>query len=110
MNVEKLLKSFQKEVNWRLADFFRQKIKQSEKFSLVNARMVKESRNLIMDGGKRIRPLFVYYGYLAGSGQNEKAILDVCVFIELIHAYLLIHDDIIDGDSQRRGRSSLHCR
>lgn len=110
MDIEKTLRQFQKEVNRRLVDFFQQKIKKFKKLSPVTGEMVEEIRNFTMRDGKRIRPLFVYYGYLATGGKNKKAILDVCIFAELIHSYLLIHDDIIDRDKIRRGELTLHCR
>ena len=50
----------------------------------------------------------VYYGYCLAGGKNREAVLKTSIFIELIHNYLLIHDDIIDKDEIRRGKKSLH--
>ncbi len=59
-------------------------------------------------GGKRLRPAFVVEGYLAVGGKNLDAIYDASIAIEGSEAYLLIHDDIIDDDSLRRGKPTVH--
>ena len=63
-----------------------------------------------MAGGKRIRPAMVYYGYLAAGGQDGQDILEVSMSIELVHSFLLIHDDIIDRDEKRHGVETIHER
>jgi len=62
-----------------------------------------------LGGGKRIRPLLVYFaGRCTGA---EDALLDnpACA-VELIHAYSLVHDDLpaMDDDDLRRGRPTCH--
>jgi geranylgeranyl diphosphate synthase type I len=62
-------------------------------------------------GGKRIRPQLVLWTYAHASDSPAAmpdAVLDVAVAWELFHAFLLIHDDIIDGSDQRRGHPALH--
>ncbi len=59
-------------------------------------------------GGKRLRPILMIEAYLASGGNDEKAIIDASISMELIEDYLLIHDDIIDRDEIRRGGASLH--
>jgi geranylgeranyl diphosphate synthase type I len=72
--------------------------------------MTQDIKNFVLIGGKRIRPILFYYGYLTAGGRNKKSILDASLSIELIHDYLLIHDDIIDRDELRRGRPTIHKR
>lgn len=57
--------------------------------------------------GKRLRPalLFLCSRMLGHGGPN--AVTGAAVF-ELIHAATLIHDDVIDGASKRRGRATLN--
>lgn len=64
----------------------------------------------VQHGGKRIRPQLVLwtYGYAASTAQPPEPVMDVAVAWELFHAFLLIHDDIIDGSDQRRGHPALH--
>lgn len=59
-------------------------------------------------GGKRLRSILMYYGYLAAGGTEQKRILDASICIELIHNYLLAHDDIMDRDKMRRNGPTLH--
>ncbi|MGD0576605.1 MAG: polyprenyl synthetase family protein, partial [Candidatus Staskawiczbacteria bacterium] len=58
--------------------------------------------------GKRIRAILINYGYFLAGGKDKKVILKTSIFIELIHNFLLIHDDILDQDGMRRGKLSLH--
>lgn len=110
MEIQKTLVYLQKEINKRLEDFFKNKIKEAKNFSLPVRKMLEVIQDFVLAEGKRIRPILVYYGYLAGGGKNKEAILDATIFMELIHDFLLIHDDIIDQDEFRRGGLTLHQR
>jgi octaprenyl-diphosphate synthase len=59
--------------------------------------------HIIAGGGKRLRPLLVV---LAGRacGQGGGAHVEAAAFIEFIHTATLLHDDVVDGSSLRRGR------
>jgi geranylgeranyl diphosphate synthase type I len=61
-------------------------------------------------GGKRLRPAFCYWGYVAAAGTPPDAapILAVAASLDLFHASAVIHDDIIDGSDVRRGAPSAH--
>lgn len=60
-------------------------------------------------GAKRSRGTLTVLGYLTGRGKRVDAnILRVAAAYEVLHAYLLIHDDIIDRDVVRRGKPTLH--
>ena len=60
-------------------------------------------------GGKRVRPmLHLLCAELCGyRGQHDVVLATV---LEFIHSATLIHDDVIDGATTRRGRPSLHHR
>jgi len=66
----------------------------------------------VLDGGKRLRPRFLWCGWLAGGGELDgpraQAARRAGAAIELIQAGALVHDDIIDNSSTRRGKPSLH--
>jgi len=64
---------------------------------------------LVTLGGKRLRPALVYYTCVACGGPAEEA-LPVALATELLHTYLLIHDDIMDHAEMRRGQPSAHAR
>lgn len=60
--------------------------------------------------GKRIRPLLLLLSYLGygGSISNMQSLISVAASLELMHAFLLIQDDIIDGAIMRRGKPAFH--
>ena len=53
-------------------------------------------------GGKRLRPLLVFFSTPMGSSPSVAA----GVAVELVHMATLVHDDLIDGAEFRRGRAS----
>lgn len=108
MDIQKILKDLQKEINQRLEKFFREKLNEYQNISSLIREMMLEIRDFIMGDGKRIRPIFVYWGYCAAGGKNKKAVLNASIFAELIHNYFLVHDDIFDQDVVRHGRPTLH--
>ncbi|GAA2122762.1 polyprenyl synthetase family protein [Actinomadura napierensis] len=57
-------------------------------------------------GGKGLRPALVLLGAEA-AGAPDEAALPGAVAVELVHAFSLVHDDIMDGDERRRHRPSL---
>ncbi len=60
-------------------------------------------------GGKRLRPAFLSLSAGAlGGVEAENAVTPAMVSVELFHTFTLVHDDIIDNDSTRRGGKSVH--
>lgn len=58
-------------------------------------------------GGKRLRPYLVLLSYEAYGGKNTRDILPVACAWELLHAGMLVHDDIIDRDYVRHGHRNI---
>src|SRR5436305_9630250 len=65
---------------------------------------------LATHGGKRLRPALVYYSYRAFHGGSDDEVLPLALATELLHTYLLIHDDIMDHAEIRRGLPAAHVR
>lgn len=65
---------------------------------------------LATQGGKRLRPALVYYTYRAFGGTSDAEALPLALATELLHTYLLIHDDIMDHAEVRRGLPAAHVR
>jgi geranylgeranyl diphosphate synthase, type I len=66
-------------------------------------------------GGKYVRSTFTYLGWLSGSrDQNVSEQLDAplraAASTELLHAFALMQDDVMDQSALRRGRPALHVR
>src|SRR4051812_48714210 len=60
-------------------------------------------RTYVGEGGKRLRPAFCAWGAIgAGAAPNTPQLIDACVALELLHAFALIHDDVMDGSASRR--------
>lgn len=57
--------------------------------------------------GKMLRPLLVFVSASAVGGDPAR-VVPAAQALELLHGASLVHDDIIDGTEERRGRSSLH--
>lgn len=106
--IQKVLKKLKTQIKRRLNAFLKKKVNEAGQVSPLLKEMTYYGMEFVMRGGKRIRPALVYYGYLTGGGRNKKAILDVSICVELIHNYLLVHDDIIDRDELRRGKPTIH--
>jgi geranylgeranyl diphosphate synthase type I len=66
--------------------------------------------SLTRHGGKRLRPALVYYTYRACGGRSDAVALPLALATELLHTYLLIHDDIMDHAEVRRGQPAAHVR
>jgi len=65
------------------------------------------AEHIIAGGGKRLRPLLVV---LAGRacGHTRQDHVEAAAFIEFIHTATLLHDDVVDGSSKRRGRDTAN--
>ena len=67
-----------------------------------------ESLEGLLVGGKRLRPAFAYWGFLAAGGQDSDEIIRACASLEFLQACALIHDDVMDASDTRRGNPSIH--
>lgn len=103
-----LLKNYQTEVNVLLKQYFKKEIRRGQTIGPLAVNAIKSIEKFVLAGGKRLRPAIIYYGYLAAGGQNTKAIKNASLSIELIHSFLLIHDDIMDQDDLRHGIDTIH--
>jgi octaprenyl-diphosphate synthase len=66
------------------------------------------SLHVIEAGGKRLRPAVTILSYMALGGRDMEKIVDIAAGFELIHSATLIHDDINDGGTTRRGRETVY--
>lgn len=58
--------------------------------------------------GKQLRPLFVFLSAKCFGDVNGKT-FRAATFIELLHSATLIHDDVVDDASERRGFASINA-
>lgn len=110
MEIKEELKKFKDKLDPEIESFLDKVIKKSEEEGLIVTDALKQVKKITLSGGKRLRPALMYWGYLGVGGKDEKEMLKTSVSIELIHIFLLIHDDIIDNDKTRHGEETIHAQ
>jgi geranylgeranyl diphosphate synthase, type I len=68
------------------------------------------SAHLLAAGGKRLRPAVVMLAADAVKAGSSDELLDAALALEITHTFTLIHDDIMDDDSLRRGVQTVHTK
>lgn len=63
---------------------------------------------IVQSGGKRLRPL-VSLLMARACGYPGQAHIDVAAIIEMLHTATLLHDDVVDESSLRRGRPTVNA-
>lgn len=96
-----------------LARFFTDRRDQVAAIGAPVSQTVSHLENFVLGGGKRIRPLYVWAGFVGGGGftntdEDPAAVLRAAASLEFIQACALIHDDIIDSSDTRRGNPTVH--
>ena len=65
-------------------------------------------RHIITSGGKRVRPQLAILAYLATGGKDVESVVPMAAAVEMVHTATLVHDDINDHSSTRRGKITVH--
>ena len=105
-----MIDTIKKEIDASLRIFL-ERIKREYKLGLVNPILYESIKEFTLRKGKRIRPLLLILSYKGYSNNNKKLTQDLynaSTCIELLHNFMLIHDDIIDRSDLRRGKPTLH--
>ncbi|WP_454299296.1 polyprenyl synthetase family protein [Salana multivorans] len=102
-----------REVTERITSFFERRIAGAARYGGAFEQLWRLAEDA-SSGGKLVRPLLlldVYDALAPERGGAESAgretALDVAVAVELLHFSFLLHDDVIDQDTVRRGRPNL---
>ncbi|MEU8126097.1 polyprenyl synthetase family protein [Micromonospora sp. DT15] len=68
------------------------------------------AREAVLTGGKRIRSTFAYWGWRGAVGGTAALppVLPALAALELLHTFALVHDDVMDASTTRRGRPTAH--
>ena len=99
-------------VDHELASLFESKRQLTRRIGGEGTVLVDAIAELTMRGGKRLRPAVLYAGHRASArpeNGDPQALLHVACALELLQSYLLIHDDWMDHDDERRGGPSVHA-
>ncbi len=66
----------------------------------------------LLCGGKRVRPAFCLWGYVAAAGPPSAddlgPLLAAAASLDVLHVSALVHDDVMDSSDLRRGRPAAH--
>ena len=66
-------------------------------------------KEFISRDGKRVRPVLFCIGYLGFTKKSASGLYRSAISLELLHDFMLVHDDIIDKSNTRRGLPSMHA-
>ncbi len=73
----------------------------------LDPRVLPLVEHILKDGGKRIRPVLTLL-VARTLGYTKEDIYPIAVAVELLHSASLLHDDILDNASLRRGKQAAH--
>jgi geranylgeranyl diphosphate synthase type I len=96
-------------VERRLADLLDTEIERWRALDRDLVEPLRILRRFVITGGKRLRPAFCHWGYVgAGGDAGDPAIVEIGAAFELLQAFALVHDDVMDGSATRRGARTVH--
>ncbi|MEU4243788.1 polyprenyl synthetase family protein [Actinoplanes sp. NPDC026619] len=97
-------------VEGTLADFLAAQIIGLDAVDPALGGLARTTRDLVLAGGKRLRPTFAYWGWRGATGPGETLgpVLPALAALELMHTFALVHDDVMDESATRRGRPTAH--
>lgn len=108
MDINVVLKEYKQKFDIELAFYLDTVISEAREKDTFVAGALEYIKTFSLSGGKRLRSTLMYYGYLAAGGDEKEKMIKVALSVELIHIFLLIHDDIIDRDELRHGVDTVH--
>lgn len=104
--------SYSSQIEVILEDYCQTATKEATDINSRYAELWREIQRYLMAGGKRMRPRLVMLAYDAykEEASSSQDILPIAAAWELLHACLLVHDDIIDRDTVRHGQPNIAGR
>lgn len=72
--------------------------------------LTETSTHILGAGGKRLRPRLLLLAHAAAGGTNTDYVVPLAAAVEIIHTATLVHDDINDKGTIRRGRETVNSR
>lgn len=102
-----MLNKIKNKIDDQLPKFIDQ-IEKSYSLSKLSPLLLTNIRDFILRSGKRIRPILFVIGYLGFVKKPAPGLYGSAIAIELLHDFMLVHDDIIDKSDTRRGKPSMH--
>ncbi|MFB6391739.1 polyprenyl synthetase family protein [Polymorphospora lycopeni] len=92
-----------------LIDFLDSEVAAIEEIDPALGDLARTARDCVLAGGKRLRPVFAHWGWRGvRAHQPVASTLPALAALELLHAFALVHDDVMDRSATRRGRPTAH--
>ena len=104
----KVIEAYKGKIGFALKKFLENKIKHGGEYSPEIRELIENILEFNLRGGKRIRPMILIFAYKCFKDDEESKVIESSIAMELMQAYFLIHDDIIDNADLRRGKPSMH--
>jgi geranylgeranyl diphosphate synthase type I len=104
-------------VTEQLRSYLRERRQSAEYIGTDYDGLIAVLEEFVLRGGKRLRPLFAYWGWRAvlpaepdpgAATLDESAAIRLFAALELLQACALVHDDVIDESGTRRGYPTVH--
>ncbi len=105
-----MIEHIRKNIDASLENFMTRACDEYSFFS-VSPFLFESIKDFVLRKGKRIRPVLLILAYQGYSRKNQEITSDIyhaSTCIELLHNFMLIHDDIIDRSNLRRGKPTMH--
>jgi geranylgeranyl diphosphate synthase type I len=104
------VESLTSRIDAALASFLDLRAKSLSRVGPELAAVADATRTFVLEGGKRLRPRFAYWGWrtVRGPDDDDGALVTAAASLELLHACALVHDDVMDVSDTRRGHPSTH--
>jgi geranylgeranyl diphosphate synthase type I len=99
--------ALRQEILSRIADFVTARC--AEELGACGVDVAGKILTEFVDGGKCLRSTFMYLGWLCGGPASDSA-LSATASLELLHAFALLQDDVMDDSASRRGRPAAHIQ
>lgn len=94
-------------VTSRLAEFLAWQLSTAARDSYPRE-LMRPAADLVLGAGKRLRAALCYWGWRAAGAPDAEQPIAAAAAVEMLHACALIHDDVMDHATTRRGRPAVH--
>jgi len=99
--------SIKKRIDKELARFA-EDLNKTYLLNKISPLLYRSIKEFMLRPGKRARPMLFLMSYLGYARKTPPGLWRSAVSLELLHDFMLVHDDIIDRSDMRRGKPSMH--
>jgi geranylgeranyl diphosphate synthase, type I len=107
-DIMEIINIYKKEIEFELKKFLNSKCIEAKKVSSQLYSLIRIFENFTLRGGKRLRGILTILSYTGCNKKKSNDIIKIAAAIEILHSFLLVHDDIMDDDSVRRNGLTVH--